>query len=83
MENKTYQCEHCRKTFELKSKGKLLYPKYAIVVHGEAFVYCSELCRKLGEKNIVTAREVEDILISLGKLSPSTSNSYVQQLISY
>lgn len=77
-----YKCDYCGKELEVKNEGKLLYPKNVIVVHGEAFVYCSTLCKKKGAKNIVTAQEVNDILESLGHLTKQ-QNSFVQHLTSY
>ena len=65
MEQKLYRCDCCGKEFKINSKGKLLYPEYIISADGDSFIYCSKECMIKGENNIVTSKEVENILHSL------------------
>lgn len=80
METSKYKCDCCGKEFNVPSKGKLLFPKHIISADGDSFIYCSSFCMKNGAKNVVTGKEVEQILKSLGKIQ---SNSFVDILTAY
>lgn len=76
-----YKCDHCGEEIEVKNEGKLLSPDFVTVCQGEAFVYCSDACKKANKHLIVTSKEVEQYLKNLEP--NSFTPSYVSSLTSY